>query len=169
MIPLISFQRLSMYGYPCTSGDDPSLSEFIEFSKQLSLHKRGWSFKEVALSKIVKVIPAQAGMIPVVLAPVITSTSYPCTSGDDPITSYNSLSFFPLSLHKRGWSYLLNLFYTWLIVIPAQAGMILNWSFIIKSIISYPCTSGDDPARKIKSRIIGMLSLHKRGWSSSNL
>ena len=93
------------------------------------------------------------------------SLSYPCTSGDDPITKGDNGLVLSLSLHKRGWSRHCNSSPRIQVVIPAQAGMIL-FLFRLDSYGScYPCTSGDDPGMNRQQDEILGLSLHKRGWS----
>ena len=131
--------------YPCTSGDDPRESD-VDMSKyELSLHKRGWSWDGEHWGWCYAVIPAQAGMIPDMLFYGYIESSYPCTSGDDPM-SCQSIEYFQwLSLHKRGWSCNIHPFQRVYNVIPAQAGMIptFDWSILLR--MCYPCTSGDDP------------------------
>jgi hypothetical protein len=49
------------------------------------------------------------------------------------------------------------------LVIPAQAGMILNYYLHHRYQIGYPCTSGDDPVFLTEEEAKNELSLHKRG------
>ena len=132
---------------------------------QLSLHKRGWSCSSQTSSNTLRVIPAQAGMILPYIVTYIWRRGYPCTSGDDPETLGTINDLLKLSLHKRGWSW--NPACEWYRrkVIPAQAGMILTSAMPWNASLSYPCTSGDDPAFRWNEKVLGWLSLHKRGWS----
>ena len=111
------------------------------------------------------VIPAQAGMILIILMHGPTVDRYPCTSGNDPRyrISWNGLP--TLSLHKREWSQNLQELIGNVTVIPAQAGMIPQTLRGIGSQVSYPCTSGDDPNSSKPHKANFKLSLHKRGWS----
>ena len=151
--------------YPCTSGDDPTGGNVMNLKVKLSLHKRGWSCLNYGLETNTIVIPAQAGMILSDREIIESWAGYPCTSGDDPTWWSLSYDILKLSLHKRGWSWILWLQFPKSGVIPAQAGMILFKKWLTISLRGYPCTSGDDPdvlAVHIQRR---WLSLHKRGWS----
>ena len=73
-------------------------------------------------------VPAQAGMIPII---TIEMTEFDCgtrASGDDPTWGYN---------------YLDNL-----VVVPAQAGMILTYFICLKVLAGGTRASGDDPNRR---------------------
>ena len=111
------------------------------------------------------VIPAQAGMIPIVNVFPRLRAGYPCTSGDDPEYLNDAETLEKLSLHKRGWSWNCEKRYQGHTVIPAQAGMILRIAMINLFINGYPCTSGDDPEQLENYENLIAVSLHKRGWS----
>ena len=157
------------YGYPCTSGDDPKFVLAYVHKVWLSLHKRGWSRSDGFMEISIRVIPAQAGMILYFAQFTVEGTSYPCTSGDDPILIFINMNSYWLSLHKRGWSYTNLNNISRLVVIPAQAGMIPLRHGAKPALRRYPCTSGDDPEMILSKEEFIELSLHKRGWSLSFL
>ena len=89
----------------------------------------------------------------------------PRTSGDDPQDIARVLRISEYSPHERGWSLVIVILVQFVLVFPAQAGMILSSSPLVPFLPRIPRTSEDDPSITHQMDGDNKYSPHKRGWS----
>ena len=90
---------------------------------------------------------------------------YPRECGGDPATDKNNCPVHLLSPRMRGWSYRETFLNIDMLVIPANAGVILYRIRITIKQVCYPRECGGDPCQFIKCKFWDTLSPRMRGWS----
>jgi len=128
-------------------GGDPTI-EFRFFRGTLFFPRmRGWSSLHVLLSFIFFILPAYAGVIPVIcqFCPCGNHSSRVC-GGDPMVISIldNSFQFFP---RMRGWSSYSTYCYFNLVILPAYAGVIPQYGSSIVWFFYSSRVCGGDPIR----------------------
>ena len=130
-----------------------------------SPHKRGWSQITAEEWEKVIVFPAQAGMILNGRERNSSRSCIPRTSGDDPQDIARVLRISEYSPHERGWSLVIVILVQFVLVFPAQAGMIPIQILTIFVALCIPRVSGDDPGNVTFTNTSVKYSPRKRGWS----
>ena len=127
--------------------------------------KRGWSLQYFQGLTHHFVLPAQAGMIPILGTLSLSPPSSTRASGDDPwgkILKTDCQWFYP---RKRGWSLWSSLLRSRRLVLPAQAGMIPAIKVNSGGVESSTRASGDDPKGLSANKVVWRFYPRKRGWS----
>ncbi len=105
MVPSAYSPKSGKYRSPRSGGDGPPQFPPTFTPLTFSPLRRGWSAKRALLETLAQVLPAQAGMVPVVFMVGSAYHSSPRSGGDDPslsVTSSPASTFSPL---RRGWSH----------------------------------------------------------------
>ena len=87
-----------------TRGDDPVTGTVETGIKVLYPHTRGWSWENLNLLQLKKVVPAHAGMILANIWLIKFFCRCTRTRGDDPEHLQMQLKIQKLYPHTRGWS-----------------------------------------------------------------
>ena len=127
---------------------------------------RGWSLKVRFIQQSYRVIPANAGVILIFSENEMQKIRYPRECGGDPAQGLFFTYFLTLSPRMRGWSLSGKIVDRDDEVIPANAGVILDFWTVQCDLYCYPRECGGDPGNIAPRFYIKKLSPRMRGWSS---
>ena len=154
-----------VYRTPRASRGDPAPAFFKNVLLLYSPRKQGWSLDKSLELNDKMVLPAQAGVIPRAEIKKNKANSTPRASRGDP-KRYGELEELAMySPRKQGWSYKVMGTEKQLDVLPAQAGVILNFSELISLDKRTPRASRGDPSTWKVGVSKATYSPRKQGWS----
>ncbi len=130
---------------PRTRGDGPEQAKQVTQLLDCSPHPRGWSRHPARGLPLAGLLPAPAGMVPLLVPRVRSGTAAPRTRGDGPASS-------------SAWTTSSGL-------LPAPAGMVPHCTIAVPRKGTAPRTRGDGPGVNSRSMVLIPCSPHPRGWS----
>ena len=148
-------------------GGDPRSNQTILIIIVFFPHARGWSCICFVWCKGTVILPACAGVILGLRPAAIKSFNSSRMRGGDPYLRFWTFILFLFFPHARGWSSRKVVKLLRIMILPACAGVILNFIMIAFTLEDSSRMRGGDPANLPATGSIDVFFPHARGWSSS--
>ncbi len=151
---------------PRSGGDGPKSKDELIALVGFSPLRRGWSLSFLKMVGSCQVLPAQAGMVPLLSQNGGVMSSSPRSGGDGPDYVRGAgieVEFSPL---RRGWSQQPSPHQQKPWVLPAQAGMVPRHDSPRVSARRSPRSGGDGPVTNMNYMFWNWFSPLRRGWSA---
>ena len=166
MVPSTPTPERSSVSAPRARGDGPTASLRSDSSNSCSPRTRGWSQLVILRVFVAEVLPAHAGMVPVMREVTRFRRGAPRARGDGPPRLARVKSLWLCSPRTRGWSLTTCTYQEFQPVLPAHAGMVPRGPWAAGSRGGAPRARGDGPVRSPQYRRNQACSPRTRGWSA---
>ncbi len=166
MVPTLPTATYPVARSPRSGGDGPGESEFVHRASVFSPLRRGWSPRRLGRRAPPRVLPAQAGMVPIPASGARDAPCSPRSGGDGPPGELNVIYSGVFSPLRRGWSPAHHIQMRVCIVLPAQAGMVRRGKARQGKTLGSPRSGGDGPGKQARQYFIAWFSPLRRGWSA---
>ena len=169
MVPGLCLRRSPRRGAPRASGDGPERAGDEHTRSECSPRERGWSLTGLDPGQLALVLPARAGMVPLMTRGHRQAGCAPRASGDGPDACLDPTEAGLCSPRERGWSLGPHDRLAARQVLPARAGMVPSGPNWRGAAPRAPRASGDGPAARFIHRQVLECSPRERGWSLGGL
>ena len=165
MVPAAALTIYADARAPRSGGGGPQGKVVAGGTTSCSPLRRGWSPSVSTLYTLTKVLPAQAGVVPLASSALASSSCAPRSGGGGPVAIGGSLFRYGCSPLRRGWSLSAALAIVFGGVLPAQAGVVPLQTLLREGRSGAPRSGGGGPTFLASVRVAPQCSPLRRGWS----